>query len=308
VGPAGRDAGEPREVVGIHLDELGDPALQVLDRQHPAHQRPLDAGRRAADARERAEGLRGRGRHVRRPETQQPARPVGDVGADPLAQRTDLGLAGRAGAEVLPRQPCGTQRDRPGDLGLLVGAAGDLQRAAADVEDRQAPGRPAEPAAYGEERQPGLVVPRQYGDADAGLGRDVVEDGVGVDRVTHGGGREAQHVLGAAVLGDDDGPRHELGQRLDPLRRHVPVVEVLGQAQRLLVGVRRKRGRTPMCVDDEQVPRVGADVEDAEAHAVESTVGAAPTLVRCQRSISSSPARSSSSSTRPTPTRCSAAT
>ena len=67
-------------------------------------------------------------------------------------------LVGTARREVLPRQPGRAQRQRPGDVGRLVGAAGDLERAAADVEDRQPAGRPAEPAAYGEERQPRLVL------------------------------------------------------------------------------------------------------------------------------------------------------
>ena len=44
------------------------------------------------------------------------------------------------------------------------------------------------------------------------------------------------------------------------------VVEVLGEPQRLLVGVRRQRRRAAVGVDHEQVAGVGADVEDAEAH------------------------------------------
>ncbi len=49
------------------------------------------------------------------------------------------------------------------------------------------------------------------------------------------------------------------------------VVEVLGQPQRLLVGVRRQRGRAAVGVDHEQVPGVGPDVEDAQTHGVNGT-------------------------------------
>ena len=68
---------------------------------------------------------------------------------------------------------------------------------------------------------------------------DVVEDRVAVAGVAHRRGREAQHVLRSLVLGDDDRVGHELGHRLDPALGHLAVLEVLGHAQRLLVGVRR---------------------------------------------------------------------
>ena len=43
-------------------------------------------------------------------------------------------------------------------------------------------------------------------------------------------------------------------------------VEVLGEAQRLLVGEGRQRRRAVVGVDHQQVARVGPDVQDAEAH------------------------------------------
>ena len=103
---------------------------------------------------------------------------------------------------------------------------------------------------------------------------------------------------------------------LMPALGDLAVLEVLGQAQRLLVGVRRQRGRAAVGVDHQQVPGVGADVEDAEAHGPNLQRAAGPgtrpagarRLARCPKSIWCSPAPSSSSPTRPTPTRCSAAT
>ena len=52
------------------------------------------------------------------------------------------------------------------------------------------------------------------------------------------------------------------------------LVEVLGQPQRLLVGVRRQRRGAAVGVHHEQVPGVGADVEDAQAHGDHATTAA----------------------------------
>ena len=49
------------------------------------------------------------------------------------------------------------------------------------------------------------------------------------------------------------------------------LVEVLGQAQRLLVRGGREGGRAAVCVDHQQVAGVGSDVEDAQAHACHAT-------------------------------------
>ena len=57
------------------------------------------------------------------------------------------------------------------------------------------------------------------------------------------------------------------GERVDAGLRHgAGLVEVLGQPQRLLVGERRQRGRAAVGIDHEEVPGVGADVEDAQTH------------------------------------------
>ncbi len=60
---------------------------------------------------------------------------------------------------------------------------------------------------------------------------------------------------------------HEVGERVAPGLRHLPlVVEVLGEPQRLLVGEGREGRGAVVGVEHEQVPGVGADVEDAQAH------------------------------------------
>ena len=152
----------------VHLEQLGDPLVELGGREDPAYERALAGRSRAADAGQRAEGLRGGHRVVGGAAAQQRAGVVGDVGADLLAQLAQRLVAGRPVGEVLAGQPTGAERQRPGHVGRLVVAAGDLQRAAADVEDGEPARGPPEPAAYGEEGQPGLVLAGQHLDLDAG--------------------------------------------------------------------------------------------------------------------------------------------
>src|SRR4029079_16113495 len=116
--------------------------------QDALHQRAVLARGGTADAGERPERLRRRRRDVRRPTTEEVAGARGDVRPDPLAQRTELRRVGYTVTKVLARQSSSAERDRPRDVGLLVGTARDLQRSATDVEHRQSPGRPPEPPAY----------------------------------------------------------------------------------------------------------------------------------------------------------------
>ena len=89
-----------------------------------------------------------------------------------LVQRGEVGTTAVAGLGEEPAgHPAGAQRQRQGDVGVLVDAAGQLQRAAADVEHQQPAGAPAEPAADGEEGQPGLVLAGEHLQVDAGAAR-----------------------------------------------------------------------------------------------------------------------------------------
>ena len=152
---------------------------------------------------------------VGRTATQQGAGVVGDLGADLLAQLAHRLLAERPVGEVLAGQPAGAERQRPGHVRRLVVAAGDLERAAADVEDGEAARGPAEPAAYGEEGQPRLVLTRQHLDLYAGAVLDVGEHVVAVARVAHRRGGEGVDLLAALVLGEGQGVADELGEGVD---------------------------------------------------------------------------------------------
>ena len=92
--------------------------------------------------------------------------------------------------------------------------SGHLKRAAADVDDEQPPGGPAEPAPGGQESQPGLVLAGQHADARAGLVLDPREHIIGVARVANGGRGEGHEVLNALVLGHPQRLSDHLGQPL----------------------------------------------------------------------------------------------
>ena len=84
------------------------------------------------------------------------------------------------------------------------------------------PGRPAEPAAGGEEGQPGLLLAGQDLELDAGLGLHPGEHVVGVGGLAHGGGGERQHVLDALVLGGLQRVRDRRDQPVDARRGRSP--------------------------------------------------------------------------------------
>ena len=250
MGAARGDPGQVGELVGRHRDQLRDPVAQGAQRRGcaaPARPRPTGRRRRSGRAsgrswrsprpgrgRRRAAGCRRRGRSRR-------GSPCGAC---------QPGLVGLV-VEELAGQPGGTQRQRPGDVRPLVGAAGDLERAAADVEDGEPAGGPAEPAAYGEEGQPRLVLAGEHLDVDAGALAHQAEDALGVAGVAHRGGRERQHLLAALVLRDDQRLGDEAGQRIEPGLRDRAVARrgarpaAAAACGRTPAAVPRRRGRRP---------------------------------------------------------------
>ena len=81
------------------------------------------------------------------------------------------------------------------------------------------PGGPAEPAPYGEEGQPRLVLAGQHLDREPGALADLAEHGVAVAGVADRRGREGQHVLAALLLRHPLGAGGEGGEGVDPLLR-----------------------------------------------------------------------------------------
>ena len=170
---SGETPGSAASSSGDERDQLRDPVRQRRRARAPA----APAARRHWARRRRCAPASGRSSRSRRPGRGRRAAAGGRrrgrsrrgsaCAADGLSSSS-----GRSPPNHVPRQPGRAQRQRPRDVGRLVGAAGDLQRAATDVEDRQPAGRPAEPAAYGEEGQPRLVLAGQDLEVDAApLGR-----------------------------------------------------------------------------------------------------------------------------------------
>lgn len=183
-----------------------------------------------------------------------------------LSSRSRSGSATSPGSQRAVSLPA-AQRHRAGHVRLLVQAAGDLQRAAADVEVEQPAGGPAEPAADRQEGEPGLVLAGEHPQFDPGLLGDPAEHLLAVGGLAHGGGGEGQYVDDALVLGDPQRGGDHADQLLDPgsVDRAL-LVEEFGEPQLGLVGVRGQGCGARVGVDHQEVDRVGTYVEYTESH------------------------------------------
>jgi hypothetical protein len=102
---------------------------------------------------------------------------------------------------------------RLGQLGLLVQAARELQRTAADVEHEQATGTPAEPA-HGQEREPRFVGTGQQLQVDACLPAYAIKNSHAVPGVPQCRRREREQVVTPSRAGRSVGDRDGLDQRV----------------------------------------------------------------------------------------------
>ena len=113
-----RDPGQGGDLVGGAIaTSLGIQLVELAGGEDPAYEQALAGRRRTADARQRAERLRGRDRVVGRPAAQQRAGVVGDLGADPAgapaAARHRRGRRRRsARGSAGPRRAAATRRRR----------------------------------------------------------------------------------------------------------------------------------------------------------------------------------------------------
>jgi len=159
------------------------------------------------------------------------------------------------------------QRHRQRHVRVLVDAGRQLQRAAADVEDQQPARAPPEPPADRQEGQPGLVLTGEDLQVDAGLLADPAEHRTPVVGVPDRGGDEGQQLVALAVGRLLLGLLHRGEQGLLPCLGQLAVIaHVLGQPEQPPVVVHRRRVRSAVGVDDEQVDGVRADVQHPESH------------------------------------------
>ena len=205
----------------VHVQQLGDPLVEVGGRRGcgvRADPRSRALRRRSAPASGRSSRSRRRGRARRRAASVPASWAIG--GADVLAQLAQplvvqRRLRPRSARGSADPAPSGSDQATSGDSSS---PAGDLERAAADVEDGEAPRGPPEPATYGQEGQPGLVLAGEHLDLDTGaLLATWREHVVAVVGVADRRGREGVDLLAALVLGQLEGVPDELDERVDAL-------------------------------------------------------------------------------------------
>ena len=148
------------------------------------------------------------------------------------------------------------------------------------------PGRPAEPAAGGEEGEPGLLLAGEHLELDAGLLRARAR----APRRRWPASRTAEvangsSVLDALVLGGLQRLVDDRDQPVDALGADGPaVVEELGEPQLRLVRVRGQRAGARVRVHHQQMHRVRTHVEDTESHVRNATARSARLPSRCEPS------------------------
>ncbi len=170
--------------------------------------------------------------------------------------------------EELHRHATGAQRDGCRDVRQLVGAGRELERAAADVEEQDLSGRPAEPATDGEEREAGLGLSAQHLERLSEGRLDARDDVCAVRGFAHGRGRRREQLGHVLDGGDLAGLRDGGDERRDPFVGDGAVRrEVAHEPQHRPPTRRRQRTTAGSNVGDQQMDGVRADVEDSEAHA-----------------------------------------
>ena len=235
----------------------------------PRHPDARRRRRRAGEPGQRPERLRRRDRRgPSRPRSTSAQRLVEASTSTYSVSSSTSAARRRVARQPLAGEPAGTERQRQRDVRLLVDADAEFERAAADVEHQQAPGRPAEPPPDGEEGHPRLALAGEHPQLDTGLGADPGEHLGRVLRVPDGRRGERQQILGAelrrptlAGVGDRRDQRVRAGVGEPAVRP-----DLLGQPQHRLLRVRRPRMRAEVRVDDEQVNGVGTDVENSQSH------------------------------------------
>ncbi len=202
-----------------------------------------------------------------------------------VAQTLDGVLSRRVVGKELDRHAAGAEGDGCRGIRQFVATGRDLERAAADVEEQDLACSPAEPAADGEEGEPGLGLAAEHLQRLAQGVLDQRDHLRAVRRLAHGRGRRREQLVDA--LGGGHAPRlgHGVHQSRDSGRSDLAVrSEVAHQAQHRALTRRGQWSSAGPHVGDEQMDGVRTDVEDSQAHG--STV--APRRSRSARGPSSS--------------------
>src|SRR5699024_9251495 len=145
----GAGLGDPRQGRPLLRGARGqgvDDAFEIAAEEFARGIDPVSARGRTGDARQGPEGLRGADYLVGGPDPVDLAGDATDLRSSVLAQAVDvLGRGDRVGQEVRVGA-AGAEWDRDRRLRIFVLAGRDLERTAADVEQQDLAGGPAEPA------------------------------------------------------------------------------------------------------------------------------------------------------------------
>ena len=259
---AGRRARRAR-----HRHQLRDPLRRTRASRTRRTSGPFAGRSRTADPRQRAERLGRRDGVVRRPGPEHGAGVAGDVGADAAcAASREPSLVGAASPGT--RGSAGrAERQRLRHVGRLVGT-----RRRSPASHRRCRRRARRPSDQPNQRRTARKVSRASSSPGSTsmstpvASPDPVEHVVAVGRVTDRRRREAEDLLAALVLGDDE--RAEATNSVSarrPARRRAPSASRCSASRSGSLNENAGSGAAPpVRVDHEQVPGVGADVEDAQ--------------------------------------------
>jgi hypothetical protein len=157
--------------------------------------------------------------------------------------------------------------EAPGEGRLARGAEGDLDAAAADVDDDAVSLREVDAVGRGDVNQPGFLGAGDHPHVDAGAIADRGEEVAAVLGLAGGAGRRRDDLVDLVRVGQAP----ELRQRLEAAghrrRRQRPAVEAPGaQPDHLLLAVDDFEGLIGADLGHDHVHGVGADVDRGEAH------------------------------------------
>ena len=264
----GRDAREVAQLLVAHLRQLGDPLLDVVGGERPGDQRPVAGGGRAADPRQRAEGLRRRDRPVR---ARRPAAGYRRRGRS----RPGSSCAAHGSCRRRGRRARCSRASRAAPSGIDQATSGHSSPPAAISSD---PPPMSKTASRPDDQPNQRRTARNVSRASSSPGSTPMSTPV---RSLH----LAQHLVGVArrrgpprsrTASISSQPLSSATSRAEATKSasasmparddRAGLVEVLGEPQRLLVGVGRERGGALVGVDHQQVAGVGTDVEHAQAH------------------------------------------
>ena len=194
-----------------------------------------------------------------------------DVRADLVVDVRDQPTLVAAGDRIGSHEPLGEPDDAnleaPGQLGVPGGAEGDLDAAAADVDDDPAPAGEIHAVGRREVDETRLFLAGDDLHRDPGLAVNRVQEVAAVLGLACGAGRCGDDLVDVVRVGEPAELRECLERGRHRRRRQRLAVEPAGpEADHFLLAVHDLEGEVRSHLHDDDVDRVGADVDRCEPH------------------------------------------